>query len=69
MAEKKFESGDSVRLKSGGPKMNISVYNSMGQVVCNWFDGAVPKTGRFLEAQLELADDKPSGGTKRLERA
>jgi uncharacterized protein YodC (DUF2158 family) len=28
-----------VRLKSGGPKMTVAGYNTLGVVICQWFVG------------------------------
>lgn len=59
MSEQKFESGNVVRLKSGGPKMTIVKYGQYGygdeqSYLCKWFDDKhklIEST--FTEAELE----------------
>ena len=38
MAKKRFNVGDNVQLKSGGPHMTIVGYTENGQPECCWFD-------------------------------
>jgi uncharacterized protein YodC (DUF2158 family) len=59
MAEKKFQPGDVVRVKSGGPPMTIVYYDEQEQVYCQWFDGKKRQDGTFEEVVLEKA--LPSG--------
>lgn len=59
----KFQPGDVVKLKSGGPKMTVGEYSQMGQVGCQWFVGPETKQevqhARFDEDQLELCGPEP----------
>jgi uncharacterized protein YodC (DUF2158 family) len=50
-----FNIGDIVRLKSGGPKMTVSGYTQISDVViCQWFNsnGELQRS-RFRESSLE----------------
>jgi uncharacterized protein YodC (DUF2158 family) len=67
----KFEPGDTVRLKSGGPKMTIdsvSTGNAWGGDVdvpvytCSWFRGATRNQEKFKESSLTEADDDEESG-------
>lgn len=66
MAEQ-FKVGDIVKLKSSGPKMTVSGYNTVGSVICRWFAGTESKTDTFPDASLEPVGADPSG-TKRPSR-
>lgn len=50
--------GDTVKLKSGGPKMTVdTLINSIDgvkRVECKWFLGNIQHTGTFAEEALEL---------------
>jgi uncharacterized protein YodC (DUF2158 family) len=46
-----FEVGDVVRLKSGGPSMMIRSIDG-NELLCEWFDKAVPRSHSFGKAQL-----------------
>lgn len=58
MAETKFEVGDVVRLKSGGPGMTV-VGRMWGsdQLLCNWFEGVRSHTGSFPAKALVSAPE------------
>lgn len=52
-----FETGDVVRLKSGGPKMTVhGEKHRSSQVICVWFDGTERKSGSFSPKTLKKAD-------------
>ena len=53
----KFEPGEVVQLKSGGPKMTVvGEYHIMGVetglVYCEWFENTSARTGQFAETSL-----------------
>ncbi|MHC3127004.1 hypothetical protein OB03_06705 [Brevundimonas sp. GN22] len=60
----KFQKGDVVRLKSGGPAMTIAhvpgePMNSFSaskyeEYTCQWFKGANAERGKYVEEVLEL---------------
>ena len=50
----KFESGDLVKLKYGGPQMTVIAY-SFGDVLCQWHKGGKMVEGSFSEASLVLS--------------
>ena len=58
MAKPEYETGDVVRLKSGGPKMTV-VGRMWGsdQLLCNWFEGVRSHAGSFPSKALERAAD------------
>ncbi len=55
--------GDTVKLKSGGPRMTVSEFTTANihsasdapkdHAFCQWFDDNIAKTGRFAVAGLE----------------
>jgi uncharacterized protein YodC (DUF2158 family) len=48
MAEQqRFQSGDVVQLKSGGPAMTVGGRVAEDSIRCHWFDGATAKTEIF----------------------
>lgn len=50
----RFQVGDVVRLKSGGPKMTVSMIDNDGLVHVKWFDGEVKvQQNYFASAALE----------------
>jgi len=59
MTEQKFNSGDTVRLKSGGPKMTVVDYGQYGysdekSYKCKWFDEKNKLVeATFTEAELD----------------
>lgn len=60
MAETKFNKGDVVVLKSGGPTMTVNVVSTIGgaSYLCYWFDNQLHRhEGSFNEDTLELAVD------------
>jgi uncharacterized protein YodC (DUF2158 family) len=55
---KKFQPGDSVRLKSGGPLMTVDSWDdSYIQYLCTWFDDKRLESQRFNEESLEKSSD------------
>ena len=61
----KFQTGDIVQLKSGGPKMTVVGYadifgtSDKKTVRCQWFAGSKLESGSFPEDSLEVpAKDK-----------
>jgi uncharacterized protein YodC (DUF2158 family) len=74
MAEQKFQCGDVVRLKSGGPKMTVVDFGEYefggdkGSYKCRWFDDKHKLVeGIFTEAELER-DASRAASTFTLER-
>jgi uncharacterized protein YodC (DUF2158 family) len=72
MAKGRFQVGDVVKLKSGGPEMTVKhQYDDDDdyEYQCQWFAGKKLESGRFPEAGLEPASVKPplpapgAGGT------
>ncbi|NOK32368.1 DUF2158 domain-containing protein [Corallococcus exercitus] len=65
---KRYQAGDIVKLKSGGPEMTVQAMTSDGPR-CQWFAGKKLESGIFPSASLEPASVKPqipvrgSGGT------
>ena len=56
--QNKFQPGDFVQLKGGGPKMTVSSYDIGGHVHCKWFvHGDELTQAEFSEGELE-----PAGG-------
>ncbi|WP_311754780.1 YodC family protein [Proteus terrae] len=56
----KFNSGDVVRLKSGGPKMTVEGNSGTGDAICSWYDeskGEYLKQA-FAEDALERYEPK-----------
>jgi uncharacterized protein YodC (DUF2158 family) len=55
----KFQSGNAVQLKSGGPKMTISRKNPFhpGHYDCKWFAGSKLNEGLFAEDELQPYED------------
>ena len=52
-----FEKGDVVALKSGGPKMTVTMKALGGGWVCQWFDGQKLGVSNFPEEALQLVSD------------
>ena len=57
MAEFQFQSGEIVKLKSGGPNMTVAGNGTRG-VACNWFAGAKLEQGYFSDSQLLKVDEE-----------
>ena len=56
MAQEKFQVGDVVTLKSGGPEMTVQeVYNNDDWCKCTWFLDGKRYNDSFREATIELA--------------
>lgn len=64
MKTNSFNSGDEVRLKSGGPKMTV-VVTSSNLVYCQWFnENNDLEQGTFAEHVLDLVKKaEPTSGT------
>ena len=59
MAKGRFEVGDLVKLKSGGPEMTVQKAWNDGDCTCQWFAGKKLESGRFPKESLEPASVKP----------
>ena len=57
MAEEKFNIGDVVKLKSGGPDMTIKQYYDENSVRCIWFIDGLLKEDFFPAAALKKVED------------
>lgn len=53
-----FKEGDTVQLKSGGPKMTIKEIHEGGSLTCQWFSGTKLQTGYFKPHSLNLVKDE-----------
>lgn len=51
MSEERFEAGDVVRLKAGGPTMVVRAV-SRDTAYCQWYAGVDPHQGTFLFTSL-----------------
>lgn len=50
-SQKRFEEGDVVELKSGGPSMTIAHFPNDDQATCDWFvDGKLMETEIYMVA-------------------
>lgn len=59
--ENKFEVGQVVKLKSGGPDMTIQNFSTekfSGNYRCQWFAGKKLENGVFPEQSLELVTNE-----------
>ncbi|MBB4639476.1 uncharacterized protein YodC (DUF2158 family) [Longimicrobium terrae] len=52
----KFQIGDIVQLKSGGPKMTVKQVFPDGVVSCHWFSGTKLSSGIFSAETLVVAE-------------
>jgi uncharacterized protein YodC (DUF2158 family) len=52
-----FRSGDTVRLKSGGPLMTVNSVNTDGEVWCEWFDKTDKPQAKSFAINSLVADD------------
>ncbi len=57
-AEKKFDVGDVVQLKTGGPWMTVDRVDG-DQAICLWHDEELLRREAFLLADLTFAEIKP----------
>lgn len=68
MAEEKFFTGQTVKLKSGGPVMTVMGTNALhlgaNMYVCQWFAGKSYKQAEFPGPNLKLA--APEEAPKRV---
>ncbi len=68
MAEQKFFTGQTVKLKSGGPVMTVMGTPAFGMsqntYVCQWFSGKSYKQAEFPGPNLKLA--APEDAPKRM---
>jgi uncharacterized protein YodC (DUF2158 family) len=56
MENEEISSGDTVRLKSGGPAMTVQlVADDRSMAYCTWFEGVTLKTGAFSLKSLQVA--------------
>jgi uncharacterized protein YodC (DUF2158 family) len=54
-----FKAGDTVQLKSGGPRMtitNVGTYGGKTGANCSWFEGSTPQAAVY---PLEALKDSP----------
>ena len=51
-----FESGDIVKLKSGGPEMTVK--SVAGMINCQWFAGKKLESGYFDPNSLEYVEEE-----------
>ena len=57
--ERKFYIGDTVQLKSGGPKMVIrefEIFEGVSQARCDWMEKSKHQTGSFPVTSIRHAD-------------
>ncbi|HEX5752301.1 MAG TPA: DUF2158 domain-containing protein [Archangium sp.] len=60
MAQGRFQVGDVVKLKSGGPEMTVEAsLEEYESYRCQWFAGKKLESGVFPDAGLEPASVKP----------
>jgi uncharacterized protein YodC (DUF2158 family) len=56
MPDEDIRTGDTVRLKSGGPAMAVQlVADDRSMAYCTWFDGVTLRTGAFSLKTLQVA--------------
>ena len=59
MADLKFQPGDLVELKAGGPKMVVEEYLAYAEAYnCTWFAGAKHNKQQFKEDSLRPWEDE-----------
>jgi uncharacterized protein YodC (DUF2158 family) len=57
MAKTKYQPGDFVQLRSGGPKMVVEEYLGYADCYeCSWFSGTKHNKQRFKEMALQVYD-------------
>lgn len=54
----KYEQGDLVQLKSGGPVMTVKKHSNRNGYRCTWFKGQTLQAGWFEEGQLVDAEEE-----------
>jgi uncharacterized protein YodC (DUF2158 family) len=52
-----FKKGDVVQLKSGGPRMTVTGYSELGNVICRWFSSGKSTEETFPDDALNLVRD------------
>jgi uncharacterized protein YodC (DUF2158 family) len=57
----KFEIGDTVRLKSGGPLMTVKIAEYDDDTRCTWFDTSNKPQEQSFHAETLVADDDGPG--------
>lgn len=59
MSENNYDTGDLVRLKSGGPTMTVAQQSDVSGVKCQWFAGKKMESGWFPPESLvtDTGDD------------
>jgi uncharacterized protein YodC (DUF2158 family) len=53
-----LKEGDTVQLKSGGPKMTVHRFNEDGTAYCQWFAGDKIEGASFPQASLNRLESK-----------
>lgn len=63
-AMQKFNQGDTVRTRGGGPTMTVDAYTPSGEVICTYWVKGDRRQGAFVEATLEVVapEQKPKAG-------
>ena len=51
----KVKTGDTVELKTGGPKMTVKGLSGHGHIICQWFEKEKLHQARFLPSSVTLA--------------
>jgi len=61
-----WKTGDTVKLKSGGPRMTVRGMDMLrvGYAMCDWFEGVTPRSGEYLPDQL-IADNPTAPAQRR----
>jgi uncharacterized protein YodC (DUF2158 family) len=59
--QSEFKPGDIVQLKSGGPRMTVSLPDEGYGCQCQWFVGDELKTGTFPDKTLQRASEQKLG--------
>jgi uncharacterized protein YodC (DUF2158 family) len=64
MQDVEIKTGDTVRLKSGGPAMAVQlVADDRSMAYCTWFEGVTLKTGAFsLKSLQPVPEGSPPTG-------
>jgi uncharacterized protein YodC (DUF2158 family) len=64
---KRFEIGEIVQLRSGGPRMTVHSLDSDGEIVCQWFEGNEVHEENFPNDVLKRIEHVPDGGSRRVD--